>query len=558
IQATTDQLVLEREEAVEEERVRADQLEEQKSVAQLQNELLTEMVAAEQVVNVKLQERRNEALKWELLRQGGCQEKFESIAQEVPILADTLRVDTTDVLHGLAKHDMAEAVEHVICGISDIKGDLEEAFLARDTGRTGALGGSAFKARALRGYGRRDALKESFPDMPRDDRQLLMLRFVREVDQSVDYREFLAFCSRKAQSRERLKMGLTGALMATRSAARAGKSPTRRAGALASTLPVQGTPGQRVKPFFATALMLSRPDPPTSANASARDDWEAGSRRGTERTESVFTQGTVDPAVETAVQAKVSALVAREGAALEALLKARDPKQTGEVRVKAFSECLRVWDSNGSVEEGRSKRGGAGDGSNAEGRSRGEIFGEVGSLTHADRKVLYKRWAAKGHVNYVEFLRTSGHDKAPSTRHLVTGTAATPARLHSLGKGRGRASLEERGSATGVNKEEDNEEDELLARARVVLVHLSEVLHDEGEEAFFAAFEAQDGDNNRCLDADGFIAAMEILAPEVTAEQVLDVFRVRSRMQGGKKLDYDELFKDLRALGRKKGFHSGD
>lgn len=34
-----------------------------------------------------------------------------------------------------------------------------------------------------------DALRESFPDMPREDRQLLMLRFVREVDQSVDYSE---------------------------------------------------------------------------------------------------------------------------------------------------------------------------------------------------------------------------------------------------------------------------------------------------------------------------------------------------------------------------------
>ena len=34
-----------------------------------------------------------------------------------------------------------------------------------------------------------DALRESFPDMPREDRQLLMLRFVREVDQSVDYGE---------------------------------------------------------------------------------------------------------------------------------------------------------------------------------------------------------------------------------------------------------------------------------------------------------------------------------------------------------------------------------
>lgn len=32
---------------------------------------------------MKLHERRNEALKWELLRQGGCQEKFDNIAEEV-------------------------------------------------------------------------------------------------------------------------------------------------------------------------------------------------------------------------------------------------------------------------------------------------------------------------------------------------------------------------------------------------------------------------------------------------------------------------------------------
>lgn len=63
------------------------------------------------------------------------------------MLAETLRADTTDVLHGVARHDMAEAIEHVVCGIGDIKEELEEAFLARDTGRTGALGGSAFKVR---------------------------------------------------------------------------------------------------------------------------------------------------------------------------------------------------------------------------------------------------------------------------------------------------------------------------------------------------------------------------------------------------------------------------
>lgn len=68
-----------------------------------------------------------------------------ALPTQVPVLGDTLRADTADVLHGVAKHDMAEAIEHVVCGIGEVKDDLQEAFLARDTGRTGALGGAAFK-----------------------------------------------------------------------------------------------------------------------------------------------------------------------------------------------------------------------------------------------------------------------------------------------------------------------------------------------------------------------------------------------------------------------------
>lgn len=45
----------------------------------------------------------------------------------------------------MAKHDMAEAIEHVVGGIEEVKEDLQEAFWARDGGRTGALGGPAFK-----------------------------------------------------------------------------------------------------------------------------------------------------------------------------------------------------------------------------------------------------------------------------------------------------------------------------------------------------------------------------------------------------------------------------
>lgn len=186
--------------------------------------------------------------------------------------------------------------------------------------------------------------------------------------------------------------------------------------------------------------------------------------------------GTVDPAIEAALQAKVSALIAGRGAQLEALLQARDPGQSGKISVKAFSECLRAWDSDGGV-GGRSvsEGGGGGDVSHSGGKFRGEKVGKVGSLTHADRKVLYKRWAVKGQVNYPDFLRAGGHHETPSTRHSGMSAAATRARLHSFKKTGPRPSLGARGSAAGVNSGEDEEEEELLSRARVVLVHLSEV-----------------------------------------------------------------------------------
>ncbi|CAM9709580.1 unnamed protein product, partial [Sphacelaria rigidula] len=74
--------------------------------------------------------------------------------------------------------------------------------------------------------------------MPREDRQLVMLRFVREMDHSVDYAEFLSFCTNKVKTRERLTMGLTGALVT-------GKlSRTVRDRKFASTLPAQGAVGE--------------------------------------------------------------------------------------------------------------------------------------------------------------------------------------------------------------------------------------------------------------------------------------------------------------------------
>eukprot|EP00903_Cladosiphon_okamuranus_P011997 g11266.t1 len=521
VQRTTQQLTLERERAVEEERTRSDQLEEQRSVAQLQNELLTEMVAAEQV-NVKLQERRNEALKWELLRQGGCQEKFDNIAKEVPDLADTLRADTADVLHGVAKHDMSEAIEHVVHRIGDVKEDLQKAFLARDTSHSGALGGSAFK----------DALKESFPDMPREDRQLLMLRFIREVDQSVDY-------------------------------------------------------GERPKPFFATALMLSRPSsqpvPGVDASPFAGAGLEAGARRGTGRTDSVFTQGPNDPATEAAVRTKIAAKITRRGGDLEALLKARDPEGAGKIPVKAFSECLRSWDSSSSSSSKGSR-------SHPEGAEKANEGGGPGSeaLTHADRKVLYRRWAVKGWVRYDDFLAGNGYYDAHLPRYSDVSTAIPAATCAAAGAGadavgdtapsatpasreekRGnRSSLGRGGSGAGTGAATDTEEQgtktedeekEVTGRARVVLAHLSQVLQDDGEEAYFAAFEAHDGDNFRCVDEDGFVDAIEILAPEVTTERALDLFRARAKLEEDDRADYDKLFKTLRRMAQpKKGFQSMD
>lgn len=68
----------------------------------------------------------------------------------MPSLGDTLGADTEVVVQDVAKHDMAEALEHVVRGIGEVEDELREAFIARDKGRTGALGGSDFKASGWR------------------------------------------------------------------------------------------------------------------------------------------------------------------------------------------------------------------------------------------------------------------------------------------------------------------------------------------------------------------------------------------------------------------------
>lgn len=160
------------------------------------------------------------------------------------------------------------------------------------------------------------------------------------------------------------------------------------------------------------------------------------------------------------------------------LLKARDSEGSGEIPVKAFSECLRSWDSG----DGSPRHAGGGDKDNGGDRSE--------ALTHADRKVLYRRWAVKGWVRYDDFLGANGYYDALLPRYSNVSTAvpaavaaaaaasaapaATP--VLSAGNKRGtRSSLGRAGVGAADKGGEEEEESGLLTRARIVLVHLSEV-----------------------------------------------------------------------------------
>lgn len=154
--------------------------------------------------------------------------------------------------------------------------------------------------------------------------------------------------------------------------------------------------------------------------------------------------------------------------------------------MKAFSECLRAWVSNDSERGG----GGAVNHTGAGKRDRpGE--GQAAELTHADRKVLYRRWAVRGQVRYVDFLGASGYYNAPLPRYSEISTAAVAAPATSAApavadspeqhpangkRASGRLSSGDKaGKHERNNTDVGEEETGLLARARVVLVHLSEV-----------------------------------------------------------------------------------
>lgn len=200
--------------------------------------------------------------------------------------------------------------------------------------------------------------------------------------------------------------------------------------------------------------------------------------------------------MEATVRGKLVRQITLRGAELEALLKARDTEGSGGIPVKAFSECLRSWGSNG----------GGGSSGHAGGGDRGHAGGGSEALTHADRKVLYRRWAVKGWVRYDDFLVGNGYYDAdhlprysdvstavPAAVAAGTAAAAAPAAVPaatpvSRAESRGtRSSLGTGGAGAADRHErrmvkEDEDERELSARANVVLVHLSEVSRGSSRE----------------------------------------------------------------------------
>lgn len=83
----------------------------------------------------------------------------------------------------------------------------------------------------------------------------------------------------------------------------------------------------------------------------------------------------MDPIFAAVAERKMTAIIEKRGAELELLLKSKDLAKTRTIPVKAFSECLKAFSD-----------------------CRGGGDGEAGSLTHADRKVLYRKWAVDGEV----------------------------------------------------------------------------------------------------------------------------------------------------------------
>jgi Ca2+-binding EF-hand superfamily protein len=254
----------------------------------MRNEVLTEMVAAEQV-NAKLHGRRCEALKWELLRLGQSEEAVNGLGSSSPVrrgsLSSTLK--GTGTVTGV--YDMSAAMERMTDMTRGNEGAMMDAFRGRDKGGTGRLGASDFK----------DALREALPDLPREDRNLVALRFMDQGDETVAY-EGVVETFRKKSARKRLKGGISAVMAAQKFTT---TSSPKRGSSVA--LPTPPTPQQRQAQEF---------------------------RRASQQTPSA----NIDEVIE-----KLFPVIRPRLRNLEDMLRKFDPSGSGLVPTVDFSRCLR-------------------------------------------------------------------------------------------------------------------------------------------------------------------------------------------------------------------------
>ncbi|CAM9439353.1 unnamed protein product, partial [Choristocarpus tenellus] len=227
------------------------------------------------------------------------------------------------------------------------------------------------------------------PNFSRQDRQLLMLRFLRDEDESVPYQKFLNFCLNKSESQENLRCGFTAALAATWM-----KYDALMLVGIVLLLPL-ATQGLQKKMLLTAALSCSRPN--TDMGTTISEGERVGEHQSGRKDSILSRQSTINGLEEAETSAKVAALIGEEDGkmrqVLEQLFEAKDAGGCGSVHVKAFSECLRQLVQD--IDQGG---GGVGKESGVEPQ-----HGK--GLTRADRKRLYRKWAVHGQVRYADFLR---------------------------------------------------------------------------------------------------------------------------------------------------------
>ncbi|KAG5185176.1 hypothetical protein JKP88DRAFT_289401 [Tribonema minus] len=540
----------------------------QATVLQLKNDILTEMVAAEQV-NARLQQRRSEALKWELLRRGTSADKLAAIAREAPELGATL---SRSAPLPPAPHNMSTAVE-AMGALMDgpRRADVETALGARDRGGAGWLSAVDFK----------DALREAAPELPREGRQLLALRFAREEDDTVPYVEFLEFFKQRAARRH-----LQGAMTALRATAslsppRCRRAPRAAAAAASSPFSASAPPGYFQPPppsppsgggtrrMSAAAAAAKRRASGSGGGAAAAPFYDAARNPGDAEAAAALAAA---PELECAL-ASVRALgegyrALLQGAADEAVDGSGDPDAGARVPTPVFAEALR--------------RGGE-------------------ALSRADRRALYAAFARDGAADVRGLLDAAwGGSSAqfveppllPARRRSSGGRRATgggggdamsdaaDAAAGERGRRQSSSDAARRRSASGARRGDDEEtvaSQNMLAehvrnRAALsvgidldarVMAQLTDVHEEMGTQAFVEAFEDADPNNYRAVYLEELVAVLSEIAPDITKQGAAALYAaLLGDATGG--IDYDDLAKECEerngggGAGTRPAFHVGD